>query len=352
MHIRSGDKMKKMLILISILAVLLVACPKAPEAMEKKETVVEKMVAGTVVSFDSDKVEVVIDDLAFQPTAIHIKKGATITWLNRDSVAHTVALTDPKTNKVIESEVLDPGDRYSYTLTDESVWHYICGIHPFMKGTIIVGNPPELSTMMAAAPDTPAPTITSITPNSAPETGKVKVTVKGTNFVEGTTVFFHHLFGDVKFVDSTMLEVTVPEHYPLKMDVIVTNPDGDHYTFADGFEFTAVAKAEMKEEAKTEFQYKEERTIHFVSSAPKHGEMLDASPAVVSVSFNFPIVKGSTIQILDLQGNVVAEGDLAISRLGLVVQPPALKSGTYEVRYHAVWLGGSSHDGKFWFVVK
>ncbi len=330
--------------ILLILSILLVACPR-----QALPPAAEKMVAGTVVSFDSDQVEVVIDDLAFLPTAVHIKLGATILWINRDDVDHTVALTDPKTSKVIESEVLKPGDKYSYTFADEDVWRYICGIHPSMKGTIIVGNPPEISAMMVTAPDTQAPTVTSITPNTAPETGKIKVTVKGTNFVEGTTVFFHHLFGDVNFVNSETLEVTVPGHYPLKLDVIVTNPDGDHYTFANGFEFLAVAKAEVKEETTT-FEYKEERTVHFVSSTPRHGERT-SSPSVVSISFNFPIVKGSTIQILDLQGTIAAEGDLAGNRLGLVVQPPILESGTYEIRYHAVWLGGSAHDGKLYFVV-
>ena len=347
--------MKKSLIIIIIILVLgvLLFTPQFSKLVGMKPAVLENMIPSNLITYDSENVTIIIDNLAFLPVAARIKSGTTVTWINKDKAEHTIALTHPKTNKVIESELLETGDSYSYTFTGDDIWNYICGVHPFMKGIVVVGNPTELSKIMTIAPDTPAPTVISITPNSVLETGKGKVIVKGKNFVEGTTVFFHHLFGDVKFIDSETLEVIVPEHYPLKMDIIVTNPDGDHYTLVNSFEFTA-AKEIVTEVPKepSEFTYKEERTIHFVSSTPSHGDLLDSSPSIVSVSFNFPIVKGSTLQVLDLKGNILSEGDLAENRLGLLAQPSKLSSGTYEVRYHAVWLGGSAHNGKFWFVVK
>jgi methionine-rich copper-binding protein CopC len=203
--------------------------------------------------------------------------------------------------------------------------------------------------MMEFAEDTLPPKIVSINPNKVSVNGGKKVYVKGENFVEGTTVFFHHLFGDVKLVDSKTLEVTAPRHYALKMDIIVTNPDGDHFTFPNSFEY--FGEGEQQPES-VQFEYEEKRTPHFTGSIPKHGDAA-SSPPKISVSFNFPIVKGSNIILYDLGNNKLAEGTLTTNRLGLeIISAPKIAQGIYKVTYHAIWLGGSAHDGEFYFVVK
>ena len=341
---------KKFVLLVIIFLIFIVGC-QTTQITEKKEIQPqEKMAAMNVITYDSDKVTVVLDELAFLPPFIHIKKGITVTWINRDKVEHTVAWHNRNSPaQVTESDVLKKGDKYSYTFNGEGVFDYICGIHPFMHGGIIVGNPPELAEMMEFAEDTLPPKIFSINPNKVSVNGGGKITVKGENFVEGTTVFFHHLFGDVKFVDSKTLEAITPRHYALKMDIIVTNPDGDHFTLPNSFEFFG---QEEQQAETTQFEYEEKRTPHFTGSTPKHGDKV-ITPSTISISFNFPIVKGSNILLYDLNSNKLAEGNLASDRLGLeIISVPQLNPGTYKVTYHAIWLGGSAHDGEFYFVVR
>ena len=342
----------KFLGLMLIFLIFIISCQKA-QISEKKEAIgkpTEKMAAMNVITYDSDKVDVVIDELSFLPPFIHIKKGTTVTWENRDKVEHTVAFHNKKTpTQVTESDVLKTGNTHTYTFAEEGVYDYICGIHPFMRGGIIVGNPSELAEMMEFAEDTLPPKVFSITSNKVSVNGGDNVIVKGENFVEGTTVFFHHLFGDVKFIDSKTLEVITPKHYALKMDVIVTNPDGDHFTLPNSFEFFGEEEQQIET---VEFEYEEKRTPHFTGSAPKHGDSISTS-SIISISFNFPIVKGSNIILYDLNSRKLAEGDLISSRLGLeITSIPQLNPGNYKVTYHAIWLGGSAHDGEFYFVIK
>ncbi len=338
---------KNIAIYFCILIIFIVSCQTQ---VSEKEKPAEKMAAMNVITYDSDKVIVVLDELAFLPPFIHIKKGATVTWLNRDKVEHTVAFHNKKTpTQVTESDLLKTGDKYSYTFNEEGIYDYICGIHPFMHGGIIVGNPPQLAEMMEFAEDTAPPKVFSITPNKVSVNGGDKVIVKGENFVKATTVFFHHLFGDVKFVDSKALEVTTPKHYAIKMDIIVTNPDGDHFTLPNSFEFFGEEEQQIET---IEFEYEEKRTPHFTSSTPKHGDNVD-SPSAISISFNFPIVKGSNIILYDLSRKKLSEGTLSLNRLGLEINNvPKLSPGIYKVTYHAIWLGGSAHDGEFYFNVK
>lgn len=349
---------KKFIVLSCIFLIFIFGCQKAEISADKdigiaegniKSETAEKMAAMNIITYDSDKVEVIIDELAFLPPFIHIKKGTTVTWVNRDKVEHTIAFHNRNNpTQVTESDVLKTGDEYFYTFNEEGVFDYICGIHPFMHGGIIAGNPPELADMMEFAEDTAPPKSFSINPSKVSVNGGDKVIIRGEGFVESTTVFFHHLFGEVKFVDSKTLEVTTPKHYALKMDIIVTNPDGDHFTLPNSFEFFG----EEKQVQTIQFEYQEKKTPHFTGSIPKHGNAV-SSPSAISISFNYPIVKGSNIILYDLNNNKLAEGGLVTTRLGLeITSVPQLNPGTYKVTYHAIWLGGSAHDGEFYFEVK
>ncbi len=349
---------KKTLSLFCIFLIFLFGCQTAQVseikdgAMDKimgdKPLAQEKMAAMNVITYDSDKVTVIINELAFLPAFIHIKPETEVTWQNRDKVEHTVAWHNRKSpTQIKESDVLNTGNEYKYKFKDEGIYDYICGIHPFMHGGIIVGNPSELSEMMEFAEDTDMPKVISINPNKASVDGGKKVIVKGENFVQGTTVFFHHLFGDVKLINGNTLEVTTPKHYALKMDVIVTNPDGDHFTLSNSFEFFGEEKPQSATE---QFEYREIKTPHFTGSTPQHGSSA-SSPATISVSFNYPIVKGSNVVLYNLNGEKLADGGPTRTRLGLEISNvPKLGPGTYKVTYHAIWLGGSAHDGEFYFV--
>jgi amicyanin len=76
--------------------------------------------------------QVLIKDFKFQPPSITIKKGDTITWTHPGSASHTVKFKDS------ESPILKNGGKYSKTFNTAGTFDYECGIHPYMKGTVIV----------------------------------------------------------------------------------------------------------------------------------------------------------------------------------------------------------------------
>lgn len=77
---------------------------------------------------------VTIENFAYDPPTITIKKGGTVTWTNKDTALHTATADggDFDTGDIAQDE--------SATLTfDESgTFSYICTYHPNMKGTVIV----------------------------------------------------------------------------------------------------------------------------------------------------------------------------------------------------------------------
>jgi plastocyanin len=78
--------------------------------------------------------DVSIVDFAFQPMAIFVGQGETVEWMNTGNAQHTV---DSDT-EVFESDVLDPGETFSYTFDVSGIFPYHCDIHPQMRGMVIV----------------------------------------------------------------------------------------------------------------------------------------------------------------------------------------------------------------------
>ncbi|MGH4023748.1 MAG: cupredoxin domain-containing protein, partial [Pseudonocardiaceae bacterium] len=74
--------------------------------------------------------------LQFAPQALTVAVGDTVTWVNDDTASHTVSVTDgPET---FESELLAPGDSFTYTFTMPGEYQYYCAVHPDMKASVTV----------------------------------------------------------------------------------------------------------------------------------------------------------------------------------------------------------------------
>jgi plastocyanin len=86
--------------------------------------------AGTTAA----KNEISIQGNAFNPDNLSIKIGDTVTWVNNDSYAHTVKA---KTGE-FDSGNMASGAKFSFTFNKEGTIDYICGIHTFMTGKIVV----------------------------------------------------------------------------------------------------------------------------------------------------------------------------------------------------------------------
>lgn len=75
-----------------------------------------------------------IDNFAFAPATLTVPVGSTVTWTNRDEEPHTVVANDGS----FRSPGLDAQGTYSYTFRAPGTFEYICSIHPFMHGTVVV----------------------------------------------------------------------------------------------------------------------------------------------------------------------------------------------------------------------
>lgn len=79
---------------------------------------------------------VTINNFAFSPASLTVKKGTTVTWTNKDSVAHTVVESDNQTGP--SSDSLATGKAYSFAYNTVGTFKYHCSIHPDMTGTVTV----------------------------------------------------------------------------------------------------------------------------------------------------------------------------------------------------------------------
>lgn len=73
-----------------------------------------------------------IKDFTFSPQEIRVARGGIVAWTNLDSAAHTVSFNG------VQSGVLNNGDIYSKPFNETGTFDYICGIHTYMKGKVVV----------------------------------------------------------------------------------------------------------------------------------------------------------------------------------------------------------------------
>jgi plastocyanin len=78
--------------------------------------------------------EVWIQGMAFNPSLITITAGTTITWTNKDAIAHTV--TSDAT--MFDSGSIVFNGTFSFTFTTTGTFKYHCTPHPTMVATVVV----------------------------------------------------------------------------------------------------------------------------------------------------------------------------------------------------------------------
>jgi plastocyanin len=77
---------------------------------------------------------VTIKNFKFAPASISVHVGDSVSWTNQDSTAHTATASDGS----FDTGALNKGKSGSHTFTKAGTVAYICSIHPFMKGTVVV----------------------------------------------------------------------------------------------------------------------------------------------------------------------------------------------------------------------
>ncbi len=101
---------------------------------------------------------VAVEDFAFTPASITIAVGGSVVWaVRKDPEQHTVTPVEP--DSFVGSGQLLAGDDYTVTFAEPGRHDYVCSLHPFMTGTVIVET--------AAATQTAPPAASGSDPASA-----------------------------------------------------------------------------------------------------------------------------------------------------------------------------------------
>jgi plastocyanin len=78
--------------------------------------------------------QIVVSHFMFQPMALTVAVGTTVTWVNKDDEAHTVR----SDTGAFASAALDTDESYSFRFDQPGTYHFTCSLHTRMVGTIIV----------------------------------------------------------------------------------------------------------------------------------------------------------------------------------------------------------------------
>lgn len=79
---------------------------------------------------------ITIHGYSFDPTVMKVAPGATVTWINRDGDVHTIKTLDGP--QAFHSPALDTGGHFSFTFHRAGTYRYVCSVHPYMHGVIVV----------------------------------------------------------------------------------------------------------------------------------------------------------------------------------------------------------------------
>jgi plastocyanin len=123
-----GDKRIRFLLLALIL--ILAACGTG-EPAQAPSNATDGVTAGVAAVTEAT---IVIGKQAFQPHTLIAATGATVTWQNDDSVAHTIT----SGSGWFDSGQLSPGDSFVHQFDKPGTYRYQCTNHPAMEGVIVV----------------------------------------------------------------------------------------------------------------------------------------------------------------------------------------------------------------------
>jgi plastocyanin len=78
---------------------------------------------------------IAIKNFTFSPKTVTVPRGTAVTWTNKDDVTHTVTGTG---SAGLMSGDLRGGKTYTMTFNTAGTFSYMCSIHQYMHGTIVV----------------------------------------------------------------------------------------------------------------------------------------------------------------------------------------------------------------------
>lgn len=192
--------------------------------------------AANVVPTATVNVTITATSFAFNPSTITVNQGDTV-----NITLQVPAGDSASSHGILMSEYIENGRNVnrgqstsiSFVATTSGTFGFVCNVpscgsgHSNMFGELIV-NPVTQ----------PAPTISTVLPNSGAPAGGTNVTITGTNFANGATVTFGgNNATNVNVVSATSITCTTPAHAAGQVAVTVKNPDNQAATLANGFTY-------------------------------------------------------------------------------------------------------------------
>jgi amicyanin len=77
--------------------------------------------------------ELKIAAFAFSPSEIQVSAGNEVSWMNEDAAPHAIAVKGG-----VRTAQLAPGQRAALAFDKPGTYDYICSIHPYMTGKVVV----------------------------------------------------------------------------------------------------------------------------------------------------------------------------------------------------------------------
>jgi plastocyanin len=90
--------------------------------------------SATTGAFTAAPSKVAIADFDYDPRAITVHAGTTVTWTNSDDAAHTATAEDGS----FDTGTLEQGDSETVSFDEPGSYAYYCRFHAFMKATVEV----------------------------------------------------------------------------------------------------------------------------------------------------------------------------------------------------------------------
>ncbi len=76
---------------------------------------------------------VTMDGTSYAPATLTVKRGTTVSFVNKDPFPHTVTAPGQ-----FDSKPIAAGKTWKYKAKEAGRFDYICTLHPNMKGTLVV----------------------------------------------------------------------------------------------------------------------------------------------------------------------------------------------------------------------
>src|SRR5215207_9560228 len=183
-----GDLMKRLMMYViplSAMAVLVFAAiavaQSVPEGQEPSQNTAADAnttdVQNSTTVPAKRTITVDIQDHAFDPAQLNVAPGTTVTFVNKDTEAHT-ATAD---NDLFDTGVLEPGESTWVFFRGSGTVTYHCELHPDMKGSIVVGEGGGAADTTAAPKQTADQAPNEPSGEAAPPATEPAKTLKGIN---------------------------------------------------------------------------------------------------------------------------------------------------------------------------